>query len=112
MLITTHCGMVVNSDHVACIAMQKHLLLEGEPEGSATDGPRFKVLLCLANGMMIVAVRQLSETAARFLRIEIAKRWAEGCAELNVCETLHRHTEGAYYAQDLGTKLILIEGGD
>lgn len=112
MLITTHCGIVVNSDHIACVVMQKALLTQEPPESTPADTPTFKVLLCMANGMTVVAARHLSETAARFLRQEIATRWTEGAPSVNVCEALTRHAEGAYYAEEFGTRLHLVEGGE
>jgi hypothetical protein len=112
MLITTHSGSVVSSDHITCILMQKHRVGRDKTEGDPARPSHFKVLLCMANGLILVAVRELPEMAARFLRKEIATRWAEGAPELHISEALHRYEEGAYVAQDIRTKLILIEGGD
>jgi hypothetical protein len=105
MLITTHAGLVVNSDHVACIVLRRH----GNHDLEAQQG--YQVLLWLAHGNAIVAASRLTEQAARFLRQDIAFQWAEGARALDVHHSLARHTEGAYFALDAPQSAPTGEGG-
>ena len=98
MLITTHSGILVNSRHVAFVALKKceeksQILASGE-------APRHKVILFLTGGDPIVAADGLTRDDAEFLRKDIAHHWAEGSALLDVVSSLARRNEGAYYAED------------
>lgn len=113
MLITTHAGIVVNSDHIAYIALKRQ-----EPEGGLFDTPGaenppegFKVLLFLAGGDSVVAATQVPEEAAQFLRRDIAHWWAEGNAALDVAHALQRHAEGAYYTRDGADQAVAPRNG-
>jgi hypothetical protein len=104
MLITTYAGLVVNTDHVACIVLRRH--------GNDLEAQQgYQVLLWLTHGNAIVAASGLSEQAARFLRKDIAFQWAEGAKTLDVHHSLARHTEGAYFALDAPQSAPTGEGG-
>ena len=111
MLIITHTGLVVHTDHVAYIALKQHGTEELEAQASGDVMPRFKVLLCFANGESIVAASELTQEAAVFLRQDIAHQWAEGATSLDVRRSLERHQEGAYFALD-GTQSAQTQGGE
>lgn len=98
MLITTQCGVLVNTRHVAFVALKK--CSEERPQILASgDTPRHRVILFLAGGDPIVAAEGLTREDAEFLRKEIAQNWAEGSALLDVATSLARRNEGAYYAE-------------
>lgn len=99
MLITTHNGILVNTRHVAFVALKK--CSEEKPQILVSgDTPRHKVILFLATGDPIVAADRLSRADAEFLRKDIAQNWAEGSALLDVATSLARRNEGAYYAEE------------
>jgi hypothetical protein len=99
MLITTHSGILVNSLHVAFVALKK--CTEEKPQVLATgDEPRHKVVLFLCGGDPIVAADRLTRGDAEFLRKDIAHHWSEGSALLDVATSLARRSEGAYYAEE------------
>jgi hypothetical protein len=100
MLITTHTGLVVNSDHVAYIALKKHSIEDREAQASGDSTPRFKVLLYLAEGDAVVAAALLTQEAATFLRQDIANSWTDGSPSFDVNHSLRRHLEGAYFASE------------
>lgn len=58
----------------------------------------------LTNGGAIVAALGLTREASRFLRAEIARRWAEDGRLPDVSETLQRHDEGACFAQEASVR--------
>ena len=92
MLITTHNGILVNTSHIACVAIQRHV----------TD--RNKVILFLAGGDPIVVADKLTRADAEFLRKEIAHHWVEGSALLDVATSLAYRKEGAYPAEKVKQK--------
>jgi hypothetical protein len=99
MLITTHNGILVNTGHVAFVALKRHAAERNEgPEPGSP--PLHKVLLFLAGGEPIVAADRLTRADAEFLRKEIAHHWAECTALLDVATSLARRREGAYYAEE------------
>jgi hypothetical protein len=102
MLIVTHTGVVVSSDHIAYIALKKQRpLMEGhQAECESGSEPRFKVLLVLSNRDALVAADNLTDAAARFLRAQIMQTWTAGNPILEVIETLQQQAGGAYYAQE------------
>ena len=93
MLITTYAGLVVNSDHIAYVALKRceTTLHQDElnapiPEADALH----KVLLCLGGGEHIVAATELSPSRAQRLRQEIAQRWSAGDVTFDVNSALQR----------------------
>lgn len=98
MLIVTWTGLVANTDYVAYLALKKQPAEDLE----AAPSPRYRALLCFPNADSIVAAGNLTLEAARFLRADIAHRWADGERLLDVNEALRRYADGAYYAQDAG----------
>jgi hypothetical protein len=105
MLLTTHAGIVVNSDHITCIALRRELPgpSEPDPEPAPTGGyppPTFRVLLGTVNGNFIIAARSLSEAQARFVRKDIAHAWESGAPSWKASPSLKRFAEGAYFADD------------
>jgi hypothetical protein len=99
MLITTHNGILVNSRHVAFVALKKANGEKARPLESGRE-PLHRVLLFLAGGEPVVAADGLTREDAEFLRKEIAHHWAEGSALLDVNTSLGQRREGAYYAQE------------
>jgi hypothetical protein len=100
MLITTHTGIVVNSNLVAYIPLKKHGKEAVETQISGDSAPRFKVRLCFADGDSVVAAALLVQEAAEFLWKDIAHSGAEGSPSFDVNTSLRRHLDGAYFASD------------
>ena len=100
MLITTHTGIVVNSDHVATITLKATETDAPEAKAPGTSSPCFKTHLGLCSGAYVVAAAGMTREAAEFLRKDIAHHWAEGCPVFEVTQSLRRHREGAYFASE------------
>ena len=100
MLITTHTGILVNSDHVATITLKVTDTDASEAKASGTSSPCFKTHLGLCSGAYVVAAAGMTREAAEFLRKDIAHHWAEGSASFDVNASLRRHLEGAYFASE------------
>lgn len=100
MLLTTHTGIVVNSDHISCIALRHELPTPSEPDLEPGTLPTFRVLLCMVNSTLLVAARSLSEEAASFVRKDIAHSWETGATSWKAVQSLKRFAEGAYFAED------------
>lgn len=98
MLLTTHAGILVNSDHVAFIGLRRELPSPSEPDPEPGTEPTFRVLLAMADGNFLIAARTLSLPTARFVREDIAHHWETGKARWKAAESLKRHAEGAYFA--------------
>jgi len=99
MLITTYNGILVNTRHVAFVALKKANGEKVRPLESGRE-PLHRVLLFLAGGEPVVAADGLTREDAEFLRKEIAHHWAEGSALFDVATSLARRRAGAYYAED------------
>lgn len=92
MLITTQHGVLVNAAHIAFVALSRRG--ESRPQTPATREERsHKVVLFLAGGDSLVAADRLTYSDAESLRKEIAHRWSEGSALLDVATALERHNE-------------------
>ncbi len=98
MLITTHNGILVNSQYVAFVAIKE---CKEKPQILASgEAPRHKVILFLTGGDPIVAADLLTRDAAVILQMEIAHHWAEGSAQLDVPASLARKNDGDYNTED------------
>lgn len=100
MLLTTHTGVVVPSDHITCIALRRELPSPSEPDPEPGAIPLFRVLLGIVTGDFFIAARFLSEADARFVREDIANAWAEGKPFWKASDSLKRRAEGAYFAEE------------
>jgi hypothetical protein len=100
MLITTQNGILVNSQHVAFVALKRCSEERPTPTSSPQEEPRHRVILFLVGGDPIIAADNLSRGDAEFLRKNIAHHWVEGSALLDVAASLTRRNEGAYYAEE------------
>ena len=100
MLITTYNGILVNTPHIACVAIKRHVTDRNNK--LEMDSPsRHKVILFLAGGDPIVVADRLTRADAEFLRKEIAHHWVEGSALLDVATSLAYRKEGAYPAEEV-----------
>ncbi len=98
MLITTHNGILVNSQYVALVAIKK---CEVKPQILACDEQSLhKVILFLTGGDPIVAADRLTRDAAEFLRKDIARHWTEGSTQLDVPASLARRNDDDENAED------------
>lgn len=109
MLITTHNGILVNTQYVAFVALKK--CEQERPQILvSSEEPRHKVVLFLIGGDPIVAADGLTREDAEFLRKDLAHHWAEGSALLDVATSLARRNEGAYYAEEAQQTPLRKEG--
>lgn len=96
MLITTYAGLVVNSDHIAYIALKRCETTAHDELDAPTlpTGALHKVLLCLAGGEHVVAATELSLTTAQRLRQKMEQHWSKGTATFDVTDALQRLCAG------------------
>lgn len=91
MLLTTYAGLVVNSDHIAYLALKRcESAASDEQNAPSATGTQHKVLLCLAGGEAVVAATDLAPDTAQRLRQEIAQQWTSGALTFDVTDALQR----------------------
>ncbi len=100
MLLTTQAGILVSSDRIAYVALRHE---ESSSSPLPGEAPRtFRVLLALdiSEGAFVVAARELSASQALFVREDIAQHWETGARRWKAKDSLARHAQGAYFAED------------